>query len=156
MGSLIHARGAHDRGEHIEAMISLEMLGYYSDAPGSQRCPFPLSVLYPDTANFIGFVGNLRSRALVRSALGSFRRTTEFPSEGAALPAGMPGVGWSDHWSFWEVGYRAIMVTDTAFYRYPHYHGATDTPEQLDYARTARVVIGLARVIADLAGDDGG
>ena len=73
--------------------------------------------------------------------------------EGAAVPASIRGVGWSDHWSFWQAGYDAIMVTDTAFFRYAHYHAAEDTPDKVDYERTARVVAGLAAVTADLAGD---
>jgi hypothetical protein len=80
------------------------------------------------------------------------RSRTDFPSEGAALFAGLPGVGWSDQWSFWQVGYPAIMVTDTAPFRYPHYHTVADTPEKLDYERMARVVLGLERVIDDLVG----
>jgi hypothetical protein len=154
MGSLVHAQGARARGERIQAMLSLETIGFYSDAPNSQHYPVPLSLFYPHTANFIGFVGNLGSRSLVRRALRSFRQTTAFPAEGAAVPERLPGVGWSDHWSFWQAGYPAIMVTDTAFYRYPHYHTAGDTPERIDYERTARVVAGLARVIADLAAAD--
>lgn len=153
MGSLVHARGADGRGERITAMLSLETIGYYSDAPGSQHYPFPLSVLYPDTANFIGFVGNLPSRTLVRDALRTFRQTTAFPAEGASVPEWITGVGWSDHWSFWQFGYKAIMVTDTAFYRYAHYHTGQDTADRIDYERLARVVAGLARVIADLAGE---
>ncbi|MFY9974844.1 MAG: M28 family peptidase, partial [Chromatiaceae bacterium] len=94
------------------------------------------------------------SRGLVRRALRTFRQTTAFPSEGAAVPASIPGVGWSDHWSFWQAGYPAIMVTDTAFYRYAHYHTGGDTPDRVDYDRTARVVAGLARVVGALAGDE--
>lgn len=153
MGSRVHAEGARARAERIRAMLSLETIGYYSDEPGSQHYPFPLNLFYPDTANFIGFVGNLGSRQLVRSALRTFRETTAFPAEGASVPERVPGVGWSDHWSFWQAGYRAIMVTDTAFYRYGPYHTEGDTPEQVDYARTARVVAGLARVIAALAAE---
>lgn len=154
MGSLVHARGAQARAERIRAMLSLETIGYYSDAPGSQHYPFPLSLFYPDTANFIGFVGNLASRDLVRRALRSFRQTTAFPAEGAAVPAWIRGVGWSDHWSFWQAGYPAIMVTDTAFFRYAQYHTEGDTADRIDYERTARVVGGLARVIATLAAKD--
>ncbi len=153
MGSLVHAKAAQARGDDIRAMISLETIGHYSDEPGSQQYPFPLRWFYPDTANFIGFVGNLGSRTLVRGALESFRRHVAFPAEGSAVPERIPGVGWSDHWSFWQAGYRAIMVTDTAFYRYDHYHTAEDTPDKVDYERTARVVGGLAGVIADLARD---
>lgn len=151
MGSVVHTQRARARGERIEAMLSLETIGHYTDAPGSQHYPFPLSAFYPDTASFVGFVGNLDSRRLVRAALRTFRATTAFPAEGAALPTWVTGAGWSDHWAFWQSGYPAIMVTDTAFYRYAHYHTAGDTPEQIDYDRTARVVAGLARVIAGLA-----
>jgi len=151
MGSNLYAARARAQGERIEAMLSLETLGYYTDQPGSQRYPFPFSYLYPDTGNFIGFVGNLSSRYLVREAIGAFRASTAFPSEGVAAPSGMEGVHWSDHWSFWEAGYPAIMVTDTAPFRYPHYHTETDTPEQLDYIGLARVISGLAEVIGVLA-----
>lgn len=151
MGSLVHAQGARARGERIEAMLALETIGFYRDAPGIQQYPFPLGYIYPDTANFIAFVGNLGSLPLVRRVLRAFRRATTFPAQGAAVPAQLPGVGWSDHWAFWQAGYRAIMVTDTAFYRYPHYHTSGDTPEQVDYARMARVVAGLARAMGALA-----
>src|SRR5437763_6383409 len=103
-------------------MISLETIGYFTDRPGTQTFPLPgLGAIYPTVGNFISFVGNTSSRSLLRRALGSFRRHTDFPSEGAALPSAVPGVGWSDHWSFWKHGYKAIMVTDTAPFRYPHY-----------------------------------
>ena len=153
MGSLVHARAARTRGDAIRAMLSLETIGYYSDHPGSQQYPFPLKHFYPDRADFIGFVGDLGSRKLVRNALGAFRQHARFPSQGAAVPASIKGVGWSDHWSFWQAGYPGIMVTDTAFFRYAHYHTAQDTPDKLDYERTARVVAGLVGVIADLAGE---
>jgi hypothetical protein len=150
---MVYARRARQRNERIVAMLSLETVGYYSDAPQSQHYPFPLSWFYPSTGDFIGFVGNIGSRQLVRRALGAFRRTTPFPSEGAALPGGMTGVDWSDQWSFWHEGYPALMVTDTALYRYKHYHGQRDTPDKLDYDRLARVVTGLGRVVAELAAE---
>ena len=152
MGSYRYADRARERGEDISAMLSLETIGYYADARGSQRYPNPVyDWFYPDTANFIGFVGNLKSRRLVRRCLGSFRRHAAFPSEGVAAPGNMLGIHWSDHWSFWQAGFPALMVTDTALFRYPHYHAATDTPEQIDYERLARVVSGLAAVTVDLA-----
>jgi len=151
MGSLVYAQRSRQRGERIAGMLSLETIGYYSDAPKSQHYPFPLNFFYPSTGNFIGFVGNTGSRTLVRRALEAFRRTTPFPSEGAAVPGGITGVDWSDQWSFWHEGYPALMVTDTALYRYAHYHGPRDTPDRLDYDRMARVVAGLARVVVDLA-----
>jgi hypothetical protein len=150
MGSLRYARRCRERGENVVAMLSLETMGFYSDAPGSQEYPFPLSLFYPDTADFIAFVGNTRSRSLVRTALSSFRESTPFPSEGAAVPGLVPGVGWSDHWSFWQVGYPALMVTDTALFRYTAYHTADDTPDKIRYDRMARVVAGVARVVSEL------
>ena len=134
-------------------MLSLETMGYYTDQPGSQRYPFPFSLFYPDTGNFIGFVGNFSSRSLVCEAIGAFRATTAFPSEGVAAPSGMEGIHWSDHWAFWQAGYPAIMVTDTAPFRYPDYHAATDTPAQLDYTGFARVTGGLAEVVRTLASE---
>lgn len=151
MGSRVYATRARKRGEHITAMLSLETIGYYSDSPGSQHYPFPLNLFYPDTANFIGFVGNLSSRGLVRRALKAFRRHTPFPSEGVASPGWITGIGWSDHWSFWREGFPAIMITDTAFFRYAHYHSPTDTPDKIDYTRAARVVKGLSYVVTALA-----
>lgn len=151
MGSLVYARRTKKRGERIVAMIALETIGYYSEQPGSQHYPAPFSLFYPDTGNFIAFVGNLRSRSLLRRSIKTFRATTPFPSEGVAAPEFITGIGWSDHWSFWQEGYPALMVTDTAPFRYPHYHEPEDTPEKLDYARMARVVTGLGRVVSAAA-----
>lgn len=151
MGSLVHARAARRRGEDIVAMLSLETVGCYSDAKGSQHYPFPFALLYPSTGDFIGFVGNVTSRGLVRRSVASFRKAAAFPSEGVAAPGWIVGIGWSDHWSFWENGYPAVMVTDTALFRYGPYHTKEDTPEQIRYDRAARVVAGLRRVVTDLA-----
>jgi len=151
MGSHVYAIRSQERGERVVAMLSLETIGYYADEPGSQQYPPPFSLFYPKEGNFIGFVSNLRSRALVRKAIGSFRQHTEFPSEGLAAPGWITGIGWSDHWSFWKAGYSAIMITDTALFRYPYYHTSQDTPDKIDYPRTARVVNGLTKVIMDLA-----
>jgi len=154
MGSLRHARQARADGEQIVAMISLEMLGYYTTESGRQQYPPLLGWIYPDRGDFIGFVGNLSSRQAVKRAIGAFRDSAEFPSYGFAGPGFAPGVSLSDHWSFWEVGYPALMVTDTAYNRNPHYHRPTDTPETLDYGRFARVVDGLEDVVGEFA-DDG-
>jgi len=151
MGSRQYARRAREHGENIVAMFSLETIGYYSDAPGSQRFPFPLGFFYPSTGNFVAFVSNLSSRALLHETIVSFRRHAGIPSEGVAAPAFIPGVDWSDHWSFWQEGWPALMVTDTAPYRYPHYHTMQDTPDKVDYERLARVVTGLHGMLRDLA-----
>ena len=153
MGSAAYARALRSRREKVAAMLSLETLGCYGDTPGSQRYPIPLLRLaYPDRGDFVTFVGNLGSGALVRRAIGAFRERAAFPSEGAALPSWIPGVGWSDHAAFWDQGYPAVMVTDTAPFRYPHYHVATDTPDRVDYGRLARVVDGLVAVVERLSG----
>jgi len=151
MGSAVYAKEARRRGDDIRAMFSLEMLGCYSDQRNSQRYPPLLRHFYPDRGNFIGFVSNLRSRFLLKQAVAAFRRQSDFPAESAALPAWIPGVAWSDQLSFWRQGYRGVMVTDTAFYRYPYYHTAFDTPNRLDYGRLAAVTSGLARAFTDLA-----
>lgn len=151
MGSWAWAKRARDRGEPIRAMFSLEMLGYYRDTAGSQRYPAPLGLFYPDRADFIAFVGDLGARGLVRRSIGAFRKSAKFPSEGVAAPSFIPGVTWSDHWSFRRHGYPALMITDTAFYRYPHYHLPSDTPDKLDYERMARVTLGLAAMLNELA-----
>lgn len=151
MGSRVYAQRSRQRGENISLMLSLETIGYYSDEPGSQRYPFPLGFFYPSTGNFIGFVGNMANAPLVKRVLTSFRRHAQFPSEGGALWESIPGVAWSDHWSFWQEDYAAVMVTDTAPNRYPHYHTAADTPDKIDFVRMARVVSGLQPVIHELA-----
>ena len=151
MGSLVYAGRSKARGDRISAMISLETIGYFSDAPNSQTYPAPgLGVFYPSIGNFIGFVSNVPSRNLLRRAIALFRKQAKIPSEGAALPAFIPGVSWSDQWSFWQHGYPGIMITDTALFRYPHYHAATDMPDKLDYDRFALVVSGMQRVIEQL------
>jgi hypothetical protein len=152
MGSFVYAKRCKERGDRIEAMISLETIGYFSDEPGSQKYPAAgLGFFYPSKGNFIGFAANTKSRSLLRTAVSAFRKTGKLPCEGAALPATIPGIGWSDQWSFWQCGYPAIMVTDTAPFRYPHYHEASDTPDKLDYDRFALVVSGMESVIRELA-----
>src|ERR1043166_2257194 len=151
MGSFIYAGRCKARGDKISAMISLETIGYFSDAPHSQTYPSPiLGIPYPKVGNFIGFVSNVHSRALLRRVVALFRKHAKIPSEGAALPWFVPGVSWSDQWSFWRYGYPGIMVTDTAPFRYPHYHSSSDTPDKLDYDRFALVVSGMQKVIEGL------
>jgi Zn-dependent M28 family amino/carboxypeptidase len=151
MGSWRFARLLAERREPVRAMLSLETLGFYSDAAGSQQYPPPFGLFFPSTANFIAFVGTPGTRRLVHEAIGSFRRHTQFPTIGGVAPAVIPGISWSDHWSFQQFGYPAIMVTDTALFRYPHYHRPSDTPDKVDYERLARVTMGLERVIRDIA-----
>ena len=152
MGSLVYAKRCKERSDQIVGMISLETIAYFSDQAGSQKYPSPgLGFFYPNNGNFIGFAANTSSRSLLRATVSAFRKTGKLPCEGAALPSALPGIGWSDHWSFWQCGYPAIMVTDTAPFRYPHYHEPTDTADKLDYDRFALVVSGMENAIRELA-----
>jgi Zn-dependent M28 family amino/carboxypeptidase len=151
MGSVVHAKGAYEKKENIVGMMSVETIGFYSDQPKSQRYPFPFNYFYPDTGNFIAFVSNLQSRDFLHKSISAFRATAPSPSEGLAAPQFTPGIDRSDHWSFWKYGYPAIMITDTAPYRYPYYHTAQDTPDKIDYDKVTHVVYGLAQVIKTLA-----
>ena len=152
MGSRVYAARCGQRREKIIGALSLETMGYYRDQPGSQRYPKPLDRFYPDTANFIAVVSNVGSREFVRQIVASFRRQGRFPCEGGAVPE-WAGSARSDHWSFWQEGYRAAMITDTANFRYPHYHEPTDTPDKLDFDRLARVVGSVEGVIVELASE---
>jgi len=151
MGSVAYAGAARARGDDIRLMLSLETLGYYRDEPGSQRYPPLFRFCYPDRGVFVAFVSNFASRRLLRQTVEAFRLHSDFPVEHLAGPPLIQGLSWSDHSSFWHQGYPAIMITDTAFYRYPHYHTGSDTPDQLTYGAMARVVDGLAGAILDLA-----
>lgn len=152
MGSAVYANAAKARGDRIAAMLSLETIGYYSEERGSQQYPPPLHLLFPDTGNFIAFVSNLGSARLLRTAHRAFKARTPFPIQAAPAPESLAGVGWSDQWAFWRAGYPAIMVTDTAPYRYPWYHTAEDTPDKIAFDRMAQVVDGLEHVVHVLAG----
>lgn len=156
MGSLNYAKAARRRGDSIRLMISLEMLGCYCQEAGSQRYPPLLKPFFPDRGNFIAFVSDWRSRTHLRRMVRAFRSHSEFPVESLAAPWLVPGVAASDHFSFWRQGYRAMMVTDTAFYRNPWYHTGGDLPQRLDYRNFARVVDGLRGALLDGAADGDG
>jgi hypothetical protein len=151
MGSFRHARQLHDDGVNVAGALILETIGWYSQQRHSQQLPPGLEGRYPDTGNFIAFVGTMQSSRLVQQALAAFQRVSDFPAHGLAAPDYVQGVTLSDHTSYNRFGYPAIMITDTAFMRYPYYHTAQDTPDKLDYASVARVVSGLARTIEALA-----
>lgn len=151
MGSLVYAQALAKSGEAVRGMLCLETLGAFSDEPGSQAYPPLLDRIFPDRANFVAMVGTLRSRALVHEVIGSFRQHTSFPTVGGVLPALVPGIDWSDHWSFGEVSVPAVMITDTALFRYPHYHTANDTVDKVDVMAMARITSGIERVIRDMA-----
>lgn len=153
MGSMIYARLVRERMENIIGMYSLEMLGYYSDEPGSQSYPPPLSWFYPDRANFIAFVSNIQSGRLLWQSLKAFRHHSDFPAQGLIMSERLvPDIRRSDHASFWDTGYPAVMVTDTADFRNIHYHTVGDTIRTLNMKKMAEVTAGLTLMIASLAG----
>jgi hypothetical protein len=154
MGSYRYAKLLAERREPVVGMISLETLGCYLDYPGSQKYPPPLGLLYPTKGDFIAFVAMTGSRELMQNLIGAFRRHTKFPSVGGVAPGFVPGIDWSDHWSFEAFRYPAVMITDTAYFRYPHYHKTTDTPDKVDVDKLARITHGIERVIREMAGPD--
>jgi hypothetical protein len=151
MGSYAYARGCKQRGEKIVAMLSLEMLGFYRDQPGSQKYPFPFNLLYPNVGNFIAFVGKVGSARFIRNCIRIFRAANVLPSEGVAAPSLFRDINRSDHWSFWQFGYEnAFMVTDTSNFRNFLYHTGKDTPEIIDFHRLTLATIGLTAVVKKL------
>lgn len=151
MGSLHYAKMLREKNEKVGVMLSLEAIGYYTDVPNSQSYSFPFGWFYPSVGNFVAFIGGVSSRSVIHKAIKVFRETTPFPSEGGAVPAFIPGVSWSDHWAFWQQGYPAFMITDTALFRYPYYHTIEDTPDKFNTDHLARVVQGLEKVIQSFA-----
>lgn len=152
MGSAVHARSLQNDGVPVRAMFSLEMLGYFADAPNSQRYPHPIiKLFYPSRGNFIAVVGKLDQSSLVRRVKAAMRRTSRLPVYSINAPRAIPGIDFSDHRNYWAAGYDAVMITDTAFYRNPHYHTARDTPDTLDYNRMAMVAQGVFAAVLVLA-----
>jgi hypothetical protein len=150
MGSWRYAQSLKERGERVAGMISLETIGCFSEEPGSQKYPPPFGLFFPSKANFIAFVALPGARGFLHQVVGPFRRHTDLPTIGGTAPDQFEGVGWSDHWSFAQFGYPGIMITDTALFRYRHYHKPTDTPDKVDYDKLARVTLGLAKTLHEL------
>lgn len=141
MGSAIHANSLKKQNVQVRAMIGLEMIGYFSDTPGSQRFPNPiLKLFYPSRGDFIAVVGNFGQIGLVRKVKRAMRSTALLPVHSINAPGWLPGIDFSDHLNYWRAGYPAVMITDTSFYRNENYHTARDTAEKLDYTRMAKVV----------------
>jgi Zn-dependent M28 family amino/carboxypeptidase len=153
MASYHYAQSLKENNEKVEGMICLEMIGYFCDREGCQRYPFPfMNRIFPKTGNFVSMVGNMRSKSFTEGMAKSFRQGTTLPVVTLNAPAIVIGIDFSDHWSFGKFGYEALMVTDTAFYRNPHYHAPTDLPDTLDYARMSKVVEGLTAAIEEWGG----
>lgn len=153
MGSYFYAAECKKKEENIIGMVSLETIGFYSNEEGSQMFPEGLNQFYPSVGNFIGFVGNFESHDFLNDTISTFRDVAKFPSEGLVAESNFGGIYRSDHSQFWAHGYPAIMITDTADFRYKHYHTPDDTPDKVDFESVARVVSGLADVFSKLAGE---
>lgn len=150
MGSAVHAKALKKSGAQVQLMISLEMIGYFTDQPSSQRYPIDaMRFLYPETGNYIAVVGNLTGVAAVRRVKSAMKKASNLPVHSINAPASIPGIDFSDHANFWQVGYPAIMITDTAFYRNPNYHTASDAWKTLDYERMAEVVKGVYAAVLE-------
>jgi hypothetical protein len=151
MGSAVHASSLARRKADVRGMICLEMLGYFSDKPGSQSYPAPgMGLLYPSRGNFISVVGNGSSWMFTRRVKARMAGATKLPVTSINAPALVPGVDFSDHLNFWKHGWNAVMITDTAFFRNPNYHLVSDTPDTLDYERMAQVCTGVYAAVTSL------
>lgn len=151
MGSAIHANSLALTGTDVRGMISLEMIGFFSDEPGSQAFPAPgMSLLYSSRGDAIVVVGNSSSWWFTRRVKTRMAGASDLPVRSMNAPSFVPGVDFSDHLNFWHQGWNAVMVTDTAFYRNPNYHQVSDTPDTLDYERMADVVTGVYAAITTL------
>jgi len=151
MGSVHYAAELKAQGENVVAMYAFDDIGYYSSDPGSQHYPWPFDLVFGDKGDFVAFVAMAGSRDLLNRTVASFRSHTAFPSVGGFAPGFVPGIDWSDHWSFAEQGFQALMITDTAIFRYPYYHKPADTPDKVDAEKLARLVKGIERVVRDMA-----
>jgi hypothetical protein len=151
MGSARHASWLKEQGLEVRAMICLEMIGYFSNQSHSQDYPLPfMRFLYSSVGNFIGVVGNFSNHALTKQVRRSMSSTHLIPVKSLSAPGLLVGVDYSDHRSYWQEGYPAVMVTNTAFYRNHSYHTEKDTPDTLDYQRMASVLSGVHQAVLDL------
>jgi hypothetical protein len=151
MGSRVYAKRARRQKAQIRGMLCLEMVGYYSQAPGSQSLPVPLRLMgYPTIGNFIGLVSDRPSKPLMERLEAAIKEGGTLPAVTLAVPLGghlLPEVRLSDHASFWDEGYPAVMLTDTAFMRNQHYHGPGDVMDRLDLEAMTDLTLGLVNFI---------
>ena len=130
-------------------MLSLEMIGYFTDNPNSQDFPSEeLKAIYPSVGNFISVVGN--ERVLTECIATAMREQVGLSVHHLISPADLTGIAFSDHLSYWRAGYPAVMITDTAFFRNKNYHTAGDLASTLDYQRMSKVIESVLRVIRKL------
>ncbi|MFD3002233.1 M28 family peptidase [Pontibacter toksunensis] len=152
MGSYIHAQSLKKAQTDVLGMVSLEMIGYFSDAENSQRYPLaPMKLKYGTRANFISVVQRFGNGDFGDRFLRNFKRKAALPVKSLKAPASVPGVDFSDHLNYWHFGYNALMITDTSFYRNNNYHKKTDTLATLDIARMAQVIAGVYQTVLALS-----
>jgi hypothetical protein len=151
MGSAVHAQSLINQGVEIKVMICLEMLGYYDETPGSQQ--YPLSILkwlFPDTGNFIAVISNFGSNRFARKIKQGINKTSYVKAIKLAAPSTLQGIDFSDHLNYWGHDYKAVMITDTAFYRNHNYHKTSDIPATLNFAKMTEVVNGIYKASISL------
>ena len=150
MGSFIHAKSLYDQKIDVDFMIALEMIGYFTDKPHSQN--FPLGIMklgYPTTGNFIAAVGTTGSGSIISKIKKTFNSKTRIPCHSLIAPTWIAGVDFSDHRNYWKFKYKALMITDTAFFRNINYHIIYDMIDTLDFEKMAEVVKGLGYFLLD-------
>ena len=156
MGSARYARELRQQEIDLEAMICLEMIGFFSDEKNSQQFPSALlKLIYPNRGNYIAVIGSVGDRKLIKRVKNSMKGATDLPVYSMCAPKSFPGLDFSDHLNFWNQGYTAVMITDTAFYRNLEYHGANDTLHRLDFDRMAKVVLGTYEAVVQMSNDGG-
>ena len=152
MGSRVYARRARQQRENLLGMLCLESVGYYRQEPESQDLPLALRLMgYPTTGNFIGLISDSRSRGLLQGLERSLKEGGRLPVVSLVVPLKghffLPETRLSDHANFWDEGYPAVMLTDTAFMRNPHYHGPGDVMENLDLEAMVELTLGLVNFV---------
>jgi Zn-dependent M28 family amino/carboxypeptidase len=147
MGSLVYAKACEEKEENVVGMVCLETIGYYRDERKTQKYPVPFRFFYPDKGKFLAVVGNLSSKPLVKAFTRYFMEESDFPIECIATFGFITGIDWSDQWSFWQCGYPAIMLTDTALFRYPYYHTSEDTSDKISNRQLSKATHGIFRAL---------
>lgn len=147
MGSAVHARSLREKGARVKYMLSLETIGYYSDAKDSQSYPAGLGWFYPSEGNFIAAVGRMADGNLLSRFKADFQKNSSLKIITLAAPSFVTGIDFSDHLNYWAMGWNAAMITDTALMRNHNYHEVTDTPETLDYEKIVQVIGGVFRAV---------
>ena len=151
MGSHIHAKSLYDNNVKVKSMISLEMIGYFSEDKTSQQYPIGvLKLFYPSKGNYIAVVGKMGEGKLAREFKRGIRKSSDIQVKSINAPAKLQCIDFSDHLNYWRYNYKAVMITDTSFFRNVNYHQPTDTPDTLNYIKMAEVIKGVTHTLFNL------